>query len=158
MTTEDTTTTTNETTDTGTTTPGLAPETETATSEPVEQPKNANSEAAKYRTQLRAAEAERDTLTGRLEQAHRTMVETIASKHLAKPEALWMSGAQIEDMLDGDGNIDSEKVTAAVVDIKERFGLQKPLYGPIVPDVGKTPTYRPSMKQGFADAFGPDSM
>lgn len=119
-----------------------------------EQPKGGNSEAAKYRTQLRAAEAERDTVSGRLETAHRTMVEGIASKSLAKPEALWKAGVQLADLLDDDGNVDPEKVNAAVLTAKEELGLERPAYGPIVPGQGDTPNPIKT-SESFANAFSP---
>jgi hypothetical protein len=143
------------TTDDTTDAPADAPATPQAAAtpaEPAETPKGGNSEAAKYRTQLRAAEADRDTLSGRLEKAQRTMVETIAAKQLAKPEALWISGAEIADLLDEDGNVDNEKVTAAVTDVQERFGLERPVHGPIIPGQGDTPTHKPQ-RPTFADAF-----
>jgi hypothetical protein len=136
---------------TGYTTPGLTPE-ENTKPEPTDAPESANSEAAKYRKQLRTTEAERDTLTGRLERAQRTMIEGIAAKHLAKPEALWVSGAEIADLLDDDGNVDDDKVAAAVKDVQERFGLERPVYGPIIPGQGDTPTHKPQ-RPAFADAF-----
>lgn len=136
-------------------TPGTQDPQQTGTPAPAsEQSKGGNAEAAKYRTQLRATEAERDTLTARLETAHRTMVEGIASKSLAKPEALWASGTKLADLLDDDGNVDPEKVTAAISDAKERLGLERPAHGPIVPGQGDTPERRLS-PETFANAFGP---
>lgn len=120
-----------------------------------EQPRAA-SEAAKYRTQLRATEAERDTLTSRLEAAHRTMVESIAGKSLAKPEALWASGVQLQDLLDDDGNVDQEKVAEAISKASDELGLMKPANGPVVPNQGKQPERGAGMRaETFADAFGP---
>lgn len=136
---------------------GTNPEAEQQTPTPAptnEQPKGGNSEAARYRTQLRATEAERDALTSRLEAAHRTMVESIASKSLSKPEALWKADIELEDLLDNDGNVDAEKVAEAVSAAKEQLGLERPAYGPIVPGQGKTPDPI-KIKESFATAFGP---
>ncbi|WP_412148725.1 hypothetical protein [Curtobacterium flaccumfaciens] len=115
----------------------------------------ASEEAKRFRTQLRSAEAERDTLAGRLETAHRTMVESIAAKSLAKPEALWKAGTKLEDLLDDDGNVDADKVTEAAANAVEELGLAKRLNGPIVPGQGDTPDRSGMPRETFANAFAP---
>lgn len=97
-----------------------------------------NKEAAKYRTRLREAEAERDRLAQRLEALQRSTVETIAGKHLEKPNALWAAGTELANLLDKDGNIDAEKVEAAALTAREDLGLTRAGLL-IVPDQGKTP-------------------
>jgi len=71
-------------------------------------------EAAKYRTGLRAAEAERDGLRARLDAMQRAEVERLAADDLAQPADLWLLGAVLPDLLDDDGNVDQAKVGAAV--------------------------------------------
>ena len=138
----------------GNTTPGLTPE-ENGKPEQIDPSEKANSEAAKYRTRLRATEAERDTLAGRLEQAHRTMIEGIAGRSLAKPEALWAAGTKLADLLDEDGNVDGEKVAEAAKSAQEALGLERVRNGPIIPDQGKEPERAKGMSPTFANAFSP---
>jgi hypothetical protein len=141
--------------DEGKTTPGLTPE-ENVKPEQTDPPENANAEAAKYRSRLRETEAERDTLTGRLEKAHRTMVETIAGKRLEKPEALWAAGVQLEDLLDDEGHVDAEKVEAAAVKAEEELGLIRRRGAPIIPGQGGTPSRGAGFgRRGFDSAFSP---
>lgn len=72
--------------------------------------KNPNSEAAKYRKRLRDTETERDTLRGRVETLQRAEIERLVTGKLADPSDLWRDGAQLDDVLDDDGNVDSDKV------------------------------------------------
>lgn len=87
-------------------------------------------EAARYRTQLREAEAQRDALTQRLEAAHRREAEQLASGTLADPADLW--GSTDLDALrdDESGDLDADRVQAAV----EQLVQAKPHYRrPAVP-------------------------
>lgn len=109
-------------------------------------PENGNREAAKYRTRLREAEAERDAVRGELETAaatverlQRALVERDAAEHLRDPADLWRyaEDASVADLLTEDGTPDPEKVSAVVSDIlAERRHLARP----------RTP--RPDMTQG----------
>lgn len=76
----------------------------------VEQPHGDGREAAKYRRQLRETEAERDTLSSRVEAMQRREVERLAAPGLAAPADLWLTGTTLADMLDDDGNVDPAKV------------------------------------------------
>ncbi|MDT5076773.1 MAG: hypothetical protein QOJ80_1410 [Mycobacterium sp.] len=69
-------------------------------------------EAAKYRKRLRATEAERDTLVGRLESLQRSEIERLAAGHLVDAADFWRDGATVADVLGEDGNVDPAKVTA----------------------------------------------
>lgn len=70
-----------------------------------------NREAAKYRTKLREAEAQRDTLSGRLEALQRREAERLAAAHLADGADLWRGdGVELAALLDDDGNLDPAKV------------------------------------------------
>lgn len=80
---------------------------------------NPNREAAKYRRQLRDTETERDTLRTRLETLQRGEIERLAGRHLADPADFWRDGAQLADLLDDDGNVSPDKVTAAATAIAE---------------------------------------
>lgn len=68
---------------------------------------------ARYRKQLRAAEAERDALGERLNSLQRGQAETFAREHLADGADLWRDGLDLTALLDGDGNLDVAKVADA---------------------------------------------
>ena len=110
-------------------------------------------EAAKYRRQLRETETERDDLRARIETMQRTEAERLASQHIAKGEALWASGTQLEDLLDERGNLDPLKVPAAANAAAEALGLNRPLRGPVIPGQGDTPN-RPAVPTSWAQALG----
>lgn len=86
-----------------------------------------NREAARYRRQLRQTETERDTLRDRLTALQRAEVERLAgtAAKLAAPSAIWADGVQLADLLDGDGQVDPERVTAAAEQAAERLGLAR---------------------------------
>src|SRR5699024_7564560 len=86
-------------------------------------------EAAKYRRRLRAAEAQRDALTERLETMQRAEVERLAGEHIAKGESLW-AAASLADVLDDAGNVDPQRVAAAAQEAQERLGLASPVRTP----------------------------
>jgi hypothetical protein len=69
-----------------------------------------NREAAKYRTQLRATEAQRDALSDRLAGFQRGEAERLAAEHLADAADLWRDGLELAALLDDDGNLDGAKV------------------------------------------------
>lgn len=98
-------------------------------------------EAAKYRTQLRAAESERDGLSTSLRTVRQQLVEGVAE--LAKPEALWAAGVNVDDLFGEDGRMDPDKVKAAVAEQIERLGLAKPRRFP-----------RPDPTQGMGGHLG----
>jgi len=72
-----------------------------------------NREAAKYRRQLREAEAARDALGERLAALQRGQAETFAREHLADGADLWRDGLDLTALLDDDGNLDAAKVAEA---------------------------------------------
>lgn len=73
-----------------------------------------NAEAARYRRQLREAEATRDTLAGRVEAMQRAEVERLAADRLAVPGDLWRFGVDLSALLTDDGDLDAAAVDAAV--------------------------------------------
>ncbi len=80
-----------------------------------------NSEAAKYRTRLRAVEAERDALTQRLARMQQVEVDRLVASRMADPEDLRVLGKiEIADLLDDEGEVDPDKVEQAVSDLLER--------------------------------------
>ena len=73
------------------------------------------SREARYRTQLRAAEAERDQLRERLEQRDRADVEHLVANRLIDPQDLWAGGVTLADVMDPDsGDISPQLVDEAV--------------------------------------------
>lgn len=114
-----------------------------------------NKEAAKYRRQLREAEAERDTLTERVAALQRAEAERIAGEKIAQPSALWASGVTLDTLLDADGNVDAGKVREATDAATSVLGLTKTLRGPILPNQGKHPD-RAVTRDTFEAAFSPD--
>lgn len=75
-----------------------------------------NREAARYRRQLREAEAERDTLRGHVEEMQRREAGRIATEGedaLADAADLWRGEVQLADLLDDAGALDAEKVAEA---------------------------------------------
>ena len=102
-----------------------------------------NSEAARYRTQLRTVEAERDALAERVTGYQRKHVERLAGDRLADPADLW-SSTELADLLDDGAEVDDAKVTAAV----EELVKAKPHYG----KRGATP--KPDLSQGGRGGAG----
>ncbi|QFS89494.1 hypothetical protein FIV07_01985 [Mycobacterium sp. THAF192] len=109
----------------------------------------------KYRERLRETEAERDTLRATVETMQRREVERLAAEHLVKPGILWTVGTELADLLDDDGAVDPEKVSAAAVDARQQHGLEDPQAArkrqPRVPLEGRGNTQAP--KNAWSDAF-----
>ncbi|MCV7111326.1 hypothetical protein [Mycolicibacterium setense] len=76
-----------------------------------------NREAAKYRRKLRDTEAERDTLRERLAVLQRSEVERLVANRFRDPSDVWRDGAQVDDLLDDNGNIDPAKVETAATTV-----------------------------------------
>ena len=113
-----------------------------------------NAEAAKYRRRLREAEAQRDTLTERLEGLQRAEVERLAGEHLAKGAGIWTTTA-LSDVLDDDGTVDPAKVTQAAQEARESVGLA-PAHGTPRPDPSQGALGQLGGQQAtFESAFGP---
>ncbi|WP_367582171.1 hypothetical protein [Tsukamurella tyrosinosolvens] len=127
-----------------------APETDVA-------PEPQSKREARYRTQLRETEAERDKLAGRIEALQRTEAERLAADIIAKPESLWAADVTLADLLDDDGQIDPDKVKAAAATARDNLGLEisaaeRRKRGPVVPLEG-TGRYRSVERNQWKDAF-----
>jgi hypothetical protein len=87
--------------------------------EPAEgQQSAANQEAAKYRTKLRAAEAERDALAGTVATYQRRDAEALVGTRLLAASELWVGDAtKLADLLADDGTVDPAKVDEAVTKV-----------------------------------------
>ena len=83
-------------------------------------------EAAKYRTQLREAEAERNELAERLTQLQTLEVHRLAREYLAQPEDIDLSGKTLGEYLTPEGWVDHDAVAEAARSVIEsRPGLAK---------------------------------
>jgi hypothetical protein len=85
-------------------------------------------EAKRYRTQLRAAEAERDELRATIEGLQRSTVEAHLHGTGVKPEALW-AVAKPADLLADDGTVDASLLHAAMQRARDTLGLAPPTAG-----------------------------
>ena len=112
-------------------------------------------EAARYRTQLREAEAERDSLREQLDRHQRTEVERLATQQgLAVASDIWQFGATLDTLRGEDGSIDGEVVTGLVGDIlKSRPGLSAPRNGNLGGGLGGTAGMTP--KVGLSQLLKP---
>lgn len=78
----------------------------------------AGREAARYRTRLREAEAQRDTLAARVEAMQRAEVARLAGARLSQGADVFDVGrVDLADLLDEDGAVDTTKVENAVADL-----------------------------------------
>ncbi|MET8693190.1 hypothetical protein ABZV65_11685 [Streptomyces bauhiniae] len=89
---------------------------------------NPNSEAAKYRRKLREAETQLEAASTRIEALLRRDIEQRVSDRLAVPADLFDLGkATVADLLNEDGDVMEDAITAAVEAlIEKRPGLAKP--------------------------------
>lgn len=119
-------------------------------------PETANSEAAKYRRQLRDTEAERDTLAGQLKTARENIVTHMLSKSPATLDAITAAGYEIDSLLDDDGNIDQEKLDAAAADTCERFNITIPMPRVTSGALSRVNSVKLEPEPSFANAFTPN--
>ena len=110
----------------------------------------------RYREQLRAAEAERDTLRTTVETMQRHEVERLAAQHLTKPAALWTVGVELESLLGEDGTVDPDRVLTAAQNARQELGLEDPKAkqrrGPVVHREGTT-VQSGGKSNSWTDAF-----
>lgn len=114
-------------------------------------------EAARYRRQLRAAEAERDTLAATVERLQRRAIEDRAEQvhRMVRPAALWAAGTTVADVTTDTGDIDPDKLAAAVGVATESLGLTpKPRAPKPDPSQGSTTAARSPAR--WADALRRD--
>jgi len=69
------------------------------------------------RCQLRGVETERDGLAARIAGFERAEVERLAAGKLAKPDELWLAGVELDDLRADDGQLDPDKVAAAIDEV-----------------------------------------
>lgn len=122
-----------------------------------DEPEPQSKREARYRTQLRETEGQRDQLAAQIEAMQRTEVERLAADVIAKPDALWASETTLPDLLDDDGMVDPAKVAAAARTAQKALGLElgglaRKKKGPIVPKEG-TSYHGSSHGSSWAAAF-----
>jgi len=105
---------------------GLAEPTEATEGDP-EPDSRAGREAAKYRTRLRAAEADLATARAALERVQRAAVQQMVASRLAVPADLFdIAGVDLATLLDQDGIPDADAVADAVATaLRDRPGLAR---------------------------------
>lgn len=80
----------------------------------------ASREAAKYRTQLRSAEARAAELESRLASYQARELDRLASTRMSNPgDLLVLSGTSLADYVTEDGEIDAERVQSAIEKVLE---------------------------------------
>jgi hypothetical protein len=86
-----------------------------------------NAEAARWRSKLRTAEAERDALAEAVETLQRQLIAG-AMPHGSKlgPDALWLAGRKPGGLFEN-GQLDPDKLTAAVKEVHAELGVR---FGP----------------------------
>lgn len=93
--------------------------------------KAARSEAARYRTRLREAEAARDEVTAKYTALLRGTIEAEAMlKHHTPGAALWDAGTDPTELLADDGNLDPTKLRNACDAARTRYGIGRPPESP----------------------------
>ncbi|CAN5904087.1 hypothetical protein BH23ACT2_BH23ACT2_28390 [soil metagenome] len=101
-----------------------------------------NREAARWRRQLRDAEADRDRLAATVESYQRGEVERLAADRLASPGDLWAAGTNLADLVGEDGQVDADAVhTVAKAILVDRPHWAKP-----------PPRFPPATGQGRREA------
>lgn len=126
---------------------------ESAESEPDSDNKAMSAEAAKYRRQLRDAQAELERVVAQLDAVQRQQVEHLLADSGVKAAAVW-TVTGVAELLNDDGAIDAEKVSAAVDTARERFGIPKRSVGNYIPGIANHPIGMPKGND-WADAFSP---
>jgi len=105
-------------------------------------------EASKLRKRAQAAEVDRDTARGQLDQLRRQVVEQASG--LQKPAGLWAAEVDLDSLFTEDGSLDRDVLNTTVREAADRLGLARRL-GNHVPREGGNP--RPSGKSGWSDAL-----
>lgn len=95
-------------------------------------------EAAKWRRELRAAEAERDQLHEQVQRLERQHVEHLAADKLAAPDDVWRYVDSLDDLRSEDGSLDQEHVEQhldALLEQRPHLAKRQEPAGPRHPDL-----------------------
>lgn len=105
-------------------------------------------EAAKLRKRAQAAESDRDTARGQLDELRRQVVEQASG--LQKPAGLWAAGTDVGALFTEAGTLDPDALKLAVTEASDKLGLARRLSN-YVPSEGGNP--RPTGRSGWSDAL-----
>ena len=112
--------------------------------------KAARSDAAKYRTRLREAEAQRDEIAAKYTSLLRGTIEAEARlKHHTPGAALWDAGTDPTELLADDGSLDPTKLRNACDAARTRYGIGRPPESPgqgITSDPAPEVTWRDALR------------
>lgn len=88
----------------------------------------AHREAAKYRTQLREVEQERDQLTEQVTTLQKQLINTEIQRSGTgvTPDLVWELGTNPTELLNKDGSVNRDKVRTTLGNIGQRFGIRPP--------------------------------
>lgn len=114
-----------------------------------------NHEAAKWRTKLRAAEAERDQLTERLTAQQRALIDWRSTNSVGgavDPQLLDAAGINITELLDDNGQLDMTLVDQFIEDTATRFRVHRQVRPN--PQQGMMSAAR--ARDGLAELFDPN--
>lgn len=87
-------------------------------------------DAAKYRTQLREVEAQRDAYAEQLDTVQRQVIDAHIEKHGLTPALLWRTGLEIREVLDDDGRVNPDRVREACDTVRTEFGIPRSSFDP----------------------------
>ncbi|ALI24935.1 hypothetical protein XA26_10780 [Mycolicibacterium fortuitum] len=125
---------------------------------PEDEQRGGNREAAKYRTQLRAAEAERDQLRDQLTAQRRSLIDWRAAGNgpngTVQPELLDAAGLDVDMLIDTEtGQLDMNAVDQFIGATAQRFNIARGF----TPNRGQGASGNgtPPSKPSIADAFKP---
>lgn len=113
----------------------------------------ANTEAARYRVQRNQARAERDAAIAQVQALQRSIIDSLCENAAVQPRALWLT-TELSDLVNDDGTVNTEAVSAALGRARDELGIPLPVKGAYVPNAGKMPTTPPATDR-WSDAFSP---
>lgn len=135
--------------------PAETPEADDTTADTdTEESSSRNSEAAKYRAQRNEARAERDAAIAQLQALQRSIIDGLCENAAVQPRALWLT-TELSDLVNDDGTVNTEAVSAALGRARDELGIPLPAKGALAPRAGYQPETPPPPKNTFADAFAP---
>ena len=115
-----------------------------------------NREAARYRTQLRTVEAERDTLAATVAMLRTQAAEAALGGILARPATLWgVTGTTAGDYYDQDGTLDTAALAAAARTAISEHGLAGATNGIVFASPTTEREADAEHARGFESAFAP---
>ncbi len=115
-----------------------------------------NREAQRYRHRLRAAETELAVAQAVIAEFNREGAERVAGAKLTDPSDLWVTGIELDQLLDSSGKLDTELVEAAVTELlgrKPHLGHRGPMAPPASTVTGDGKAPQGGTAQSWAEAL-----